>query len=183
MIGMIAGTALAAERLETPLGLMTAVADEEYLLALEFEDRGTRRGDIDRLLARTGCGLRPGSTGPIESIRRELAEYFAGVRSAFETPVSPLGTPFEQSVWQTVRAVPYGETRSYRDLAVTLGRPAATRAVGRANGANPVPIVVPCHRIIGSDGSLCGYGGQMWRKRWLLEHERRTRPAAAPGAS
>jgi AraC family transcriptional regulator of adaptative response/methylated-DNA-[protein]-cysteine methyltransferase len=176
---MFARTALSMERFETPLGTMAAVGDEESLYALEFDDRGGRRGDIERLLARTGRDVRPGSTPVTDSIRRELAEYFAGTRASFETPVSPLGTDFERSVWRTLRGVPYGETRSYKDLAVALGRPTATRAVGRANGANPLPIVVPCHRIIGSDGNLCGYGGQLWRKQWLLEHERRTRIAAA----
>ncbi|MFN2387442.1 MAG: methylated-DNA--[protein]-cysteine S-methyltransferase [Thermoanaerobaculia bacterium] len=176
---MFAGTALAMQPLDTPLGPMTAVADEDWLYALEFSEGGNRRGDVDRLLARTGREMRPGSTGPLESIRAELAEYFAGARTTFETPVSPFGTDFERSVWRTLRDVPYGETRSYRDLAVTLDRPAATRAVGRANGANPLPIVLPCHRIIGSDGSLCGYGGQLCRKQWLLDHERRTRLAAA----
>jgi AraC family transcriptional regulator of adaptative response/methylated-DNA-[protein]-cysteine methyltransferase len=179
MTGMSAGTWLAADRFETPLGLLIAVGDEESVYALEFADPGDRRADIGRLLARTGRALRPGSTGPLASLRRELEEYFAGSRIAFDTPLSPLGTEFERSVWSTLREVPYGDTRSYRDLAAALGRPAATRAVGRANGANPLPIVVPCHRIIGSDGKLCGYGGQLWRKRWLLAHEVRSRAAAA----
>ncbi len=178
---MIAGTALAAQRFETPLGIMTAVADEEALYVLEFADRGDRPGDIDRLLARTGWKVHEGASGPIESIRRELSEYFEGTRTSFETPIAAHGTEFERSVWRSLREVPFGETRSYRDLAVELGRPTATRAVGRANGANPLPIVVPCHRIIGSNGTLCGYGGQLWRKQWLLDHERRASMAAGEG--
>lgn len=178
---MFAGTGLAAQRLETPLGIMTAVGDEEALYVLEFADRGDRPGDIDRLLARTGRRVHEGESGPIESIRRELSEYFEGIRASFETPIAAQGTEFERSVWRSLREVPFGETRSYREVAVGLGRPAATRAVGRANGANPLPIVVPCHRIIGSDGTLCGYGGQLWRKQWLLDHERRTWVGAAGG--
>ena len=178
---MLAGTVLAAQRFETPLGIMTAVGDEEALYVLEFADRGGRRGDIDRLLARTGRKVHEGGSAPIESIRRELFEYFEGTRAWFETPLAAHGTEFERSVWRSLREVPFGETRSYREVAVALGRRASTRAVGRANGANPLPIVVPCHRIIGSDGTLCGYGGQLWRKQWLLDHERQARVGAARG--
>jgi methylated-DNA-[protein]-cysteine S-methyltransferase len=104
-------------------------------------------------------------------VRRQLEEYFAGSRQEFDLPLSPRGTPFERSVWEELRRIPFGETRSYADVARALGKPAATRAVGRANGANPIPIVVPCHRVIGSNGSLTGFGGGLDAKARLLEIE------------
>jgi len=109
---------------------------------------------------------------------RQLAAYFAGRLTVFDLPLRPEGTPFQQQVWRALRDIPYGETRSYAQVAAALGRPAAVRAVGRANGSNPLPIVVPCHRVIGSDGTLTGYGGGLAAKRWLLDLERRNRPPA-----
>jgi AraC family transcriptional regulator of adaptative response/methylated-DNA-[protein]-cysteine methyltransferase len=100
---------------------------------------------------------------------------------SFDIPVVQRGTPFEASVWSALQQVPPGETRSYGELARSLGRPDAARAVARANGANQVAIIVPCHRIIGADGSLTGYGGKIWRKQWLLEHERRAAAAISNG--
>ena len=104
---------------------------------------------------------------------RELDEYFRGERSAFGVKLATAGTAFEATVWQALLAVPFGETRSYQEIANALGNPKAIRAVGRANGLNPIAIIVPCHRVIGSDGSLTGYAGELWRKRWLLDHEAR----------
>jgi methylated-DNA-[protein]-cysteine S-methyltransferase len=108
---------------------------------------------------------------PLPEVRRQLAEYFAGARRAFALPLAPAGTEFERRVWQALAAIPYGETRSYAEVALTIGRPAACRAVGRANGRNPIAIVIPCHRVIGSDGSLTGYGGGLDLKRFLLDLE------------
>lgn len=101
----------------------------------------------------------------------QLAEYFAGERRAFELPLAPSGTPFQLRVWEELRAIPYGETRSYSELAAAVGRPSAVRAVGAANGRNPIAVIVPCHRVIGADGSLTGFGGGLERKRALLELE------------
>jgi len=104
-------------------------------------------------------------------LRRKCRVIFAGNLRHFKTPLAPVGTPFSKSVWAKLREIPVGETRSYAQIARAIDRPTATRAVARANGANPIAIVVPCHRVIGSDGSLTGYGGGLWRKRWLIEHE------------
>lgn len=109
---------------------------------------------------------------------RELDEYFAGTRTAFSLPLQVGGSAFQNAVWTALQAIPYGQTRSYRELAARIGRPAASRAVGAANGANPLPIVIPCHRLIGSDGSLTGFGGGLETKRFLLAHEQRN--ALAP---
>lgn len=103
--------------------------------------------------------------------RQELEEYFAGERTRFTLALNPAGTAFRRQVWEALRAVPYGTTASYRDIAERIGNPKAVRAVGLANGANPIPIVIPCHRVIGADGSLTGYSGGLDRKRWLLRHE------------
>jgi methylated-DNA-[protein]-cysteine S-methyltransferase len=101
----------------------------------------------------------------------QLAEYFAGSRTTFSIPLEPVGTPFQRRVWEALRAIPYGTMLSYSDLARRLGDVRATRAVGAANGRNPIPIIVPCHRVVGANGDLTGFGGGLDRKRWLLEHE------------
>jgi methylated-DNA-[protein]-cysteine S-methyltransferase len=103
---------------------------------------------------------------------RQLRAFFAGELTTFDLPLAPAGTPFQRAVWDALRAIPFGETRSYRDVAVGLGAPSAVRAVGAANGKNPLAIVVPCHRVVGSSGALTGYAGGLARKRWLLAHER-----------
>jgi methylated-DNA-[protein]-cysteine S-methyltransferase len=106
-------------------------------------------------------------------VRRQLAEYFGGDRTAFDVPLAAAGTPFQRAVWQGLREIPYGETASYGELARRIGRPSAVRAVGLANGRNPISVIVPCHRVIGADGTLTGYGGGIERKRLLLELEAR----------
>ena len=126
--------------------------------------------------ARPGGALTPTSTRS----GGQLAEYFAGTRMDFELTLNPAGTPFQLTVWSALREIPYGATASYGKIAAAIGRPDAARAVGWANGQNPIPIIVPCHRVIGADGSLTGYGGGLPAKRWLLAHEagaRRAHPA------
>ena len=151
----------AAVTLTTPIGDLLLVSDGEALLALQFDDerRGdpTPGGDEDPVLARACAQLR---------------EYFAGERTTFDLPLRPSGTPFEQRVWDALRRIPYGETTSYGAIAAALGEPGAARAVGRANGRNPIPVIVPCHRVIGADGSLTGFGGGLACKRALLDLER-----------
>jgi AraC family transcriptional regulator of adaptative response/methylated-DNA-[protein]-cysteine methyltransferase len=120
-----------------------------------------------------------GRNAVIDQIGAELAAYFAGTSCRFEIRLAAHGTGFEREVWQSLRQIPIGVTKSYSGLAGEIGRPSAVRAVARANGANQIAIVVACHRVIGADGSLTGYGGGLWRKKWLLEHERRM--AATPG--
>ncbi|HLX11038.1 MAG TPA: methylated-DNA--[protein]-cysteine S-methyltransferase [Thermoanaerobaculia bacterium] len=117
---------------------------------------------------------------PLPSVRQQLAEYFAGRRRQFTLPLAPHGTAFERGVWEALVAIPYGETRSYAEVAEAIGRPTACRAVGRANGSNPIAVVIPCHRVIGSDGSLTGYGGGLELKRLLLDLE--GGKSTAPGA-
>jgi methylated-DNA-[protein]-cysteine S-methyltransferase len=110
---------------------------------------------------------------PFSTVREQLAEYFAGQRQQFDVPLKLAGTPFQQRVWQELVRIPFGTTISYGQLAERVGNPTASRAVGRANGRNPISIIVPCHRVIGADGKLTGYGGGVDKKEWLLEWERR----------
>ena len=119
--------------------------------------------------------------GALRTARTELEEYLAGDRATFTMALAPEGTAFRQQVWRALCTVPYGTTASYRDIADRIGNPKAVRAVGLANGANPIPIVIPCHRIIGADGSLTGYSGGLDRKRWLLAHEAAHAPLPLAG--
>ncbi|BES70386.1 methylated-DNA--[protein]-cysteine S-methyltransferase [Marinobacter nanhaiticus D15-8W] len=121
-----------------------------------------------------GCDVKPGweqDESQFGEARRQLDAYFAGDLKQFDLPLAPAGTEFQQSVWRALVEIPYGETRSYGELARQLGSPKLNRAVGTANGRNPISIIIPCHRVIGADGSLTGYGGGVERKRWLLAHE------------
>lgn len=148
-------------------------------------------GSVLRVDFAAGATPPPGTRvwdGRNSALRRQLQEYFAGARRQFDLVLCPAGTPFQQAVWRALQAIPYGATCSYGDIARAIGRPKAVRAVGAANGRNPIPIVVPCHRVIGGDGSLTGYGGGLPRKRALLELERQVTarsspaPTAAPAA-
>ncbi|MCB5176152.1 bifunctional transcriptional activator/DNA repair enzyme AdaA [Microvirga lenta] len=162
-------------RILTPLGPMIAMAEERGLSMLEFTDRPALPAEIEELRGRYGYAITPGRNGHLDRIERELEQYFAGTLTVFEVALWLPGTAFQQEVWTALQAVPFGETRSYGELAASLGRPGASRAVGRANGQNRVSIVVPCHRIVGADGSLTGYGGGQPRKDFLLKLERRIR--------
>ncbi len=146
--------------LDTPIGRLRLVSDGSHITAIEFEqcpgDTGSDRQCSDPVLA--DCAT-------------QLTEYFEGQRQRFDLPLAPAGTTFQKAVWQTLRDIPYGELRSYRDIAAALHKPRAVRAVGAANGRNPIPLVVPCHRVIGSDGSLTGFAGGLEMKRTLLELE------------
>ena len=113
----------------------------------------------------------PGKTRPLESIEKELQSYFKGELTLFKTPIHLLGTPFQQKVWRALQQIPPGKTCSYADIAKAIGQPTAFRAVALANGTNQLAIVIPCHRVIKADGDLCGYGGGVARKKWLIEHE------------
>jgi len=144
--------------IETPLGPMRAEADETSVLALEF-DRAEPVGESNKVL---------------ETLRRQLNEYFAGDRTSFNVSLAPEGTDFRKRVWAELQRIPHSETISYEELALRIGKPTATRAVAQANGANPICVLIPCHRVIGSDGTLVGYGGGLWRKKRLLELEGRS---------
>lgn len=153
--------------LDSPLGPIALVASGRVLVGLHFEDDAR----IPSWAVRDDAALEPAL--------RQLAEYFAGTRRTFDLALEPVGTGFRMRVWQALREIPYGATRSYVDVARQLGNPKATRAVGGANHHNPLAIVIPCHRVIGRDGGLTGYGGGLDRKRWLLEHEQATCARAA----
>ncbi len=156
--------------IDTILGQIVIVADDTAIYLLEFEARRGLKEEIEKLRA-MGFIIVPGKTKPIESIAKELTAYFAGTLTHFSTPYRFFGTPFQRDVWRSLASISYGQTKSYREQAADLGRPGAYRAVANANGANQLAIIVPCHRIISSDGSLGGYGGGISTKKWLLEHE------------
>jgi AraC family transcriptional regulator of adaptative response/methylated-DNA-[protein]-cysteine methyltransferase len=162
---------LKASWLDTKLGSMIAIADEEALYLLEFVDRRGLEREIERLRKKTKRAIIPGITVPIRLIKSELAEYFDGVRQEFKTPLFFLGSSFQKAVWEEVERISYGETRSYLDIATHIGKPTAFRAVANANGANQLAIVIPCHRVINTNGELGGYGGGLARKKWLIHHE------------
>ena len=162
---------LKASWLDTPLGPMLAIADEHSLFLLEFVDRRGLEREIERLRIKTKAAIIPGGTKPINSIKMELESYFDGSLKIFKTPLNLMGTPFQKLVWSELCQIPYGDTRSYAQQAKSIEKQTAYRAVANANGANQLAIVIPCHRIINSNGELGGYGGGVARKRWLLDHE------------
>lgn len=165
-------TGLAVDTFGTPIGTMLVASDRDgFVRAVDWDDYEERMRRLARLhYGAVALDRAPGSMSA--AVRDALGRYFAGERDALaEVPVRTGGTAFQREVWGALRAIPPGETRSYGELARTIGRPSAVRAVGLANGANPVGVVVPCHRVIGADGTLTGYGGGIDRKRWLLQHE------------
>jgi AraC family transcriptional regulator of adaptative response/methylated-DNA-[protein]-cysteine methyltransferase len=164
---------LFAQRIDTPLGAMIAVADDEGLRLLEFIDRRATERELSTLRKRLGTNVVPGEHRYLTAMRQQLAEYFSGKKLEFDIPLAPVGSPFQLRAWKILQSIPVGETRSYSWMAKRLGDENARRAVGRANGTNMICIVIPCHRVIRADGTLCGYGGGLWRKKWLLDHERR----------
>ena len=140
----------------SPIGLIEIGGTATGVTSLSFVERC--RADFD-------------SHSMLDQATRQIDEYFDGRRHAFDLPIDLQGTPFQREVWQQLLKVPFGQTVSYQAIANVIGRPRAARAVGAANGRNPISIIVPCHRVVGSDGSLAGYGGGLWRKEWLLRHE------------
>jgi AraC family transcriptional regulator of adaptative response/methylated-DNA-[protein]-cysteine methyltransferase len=158
--------------LPSPLGPLLAAATEEGVCLLEFADRRALPTQIATLRRRFPFPVVPGSHRHLDQLAQEMSAYFAGERPTFEVELVAPGTPFQAAVWDLLRRIPPGETRSYAEIAREVGRPSAVRAVARANGENRLAILIPCHRVIGSDGSPTGYGGGIWRKQWLLAHER-----------
>src|SRR5215469_8943021 len=165
--------------LESPLGPLLAGATDKGIVLLEYTDRRMLEHNLKSMRRRFGCGIVPGQHALLEQLREQLNEYFQGNRRNFTLPLASRGTPFQDKVWQELRRIPYAETISYDELARRIGQPTAQRAVARANGMNSIAILIPCHRVIGKDGSLTGYGGGLWRKRLLLELEHTSR---LPGA-
>jgi AraC family transcriptional regulator, regulatory protein of adaptative response / methylated-DNA-[protein]-cysteine methyltransferase len=179
--------ALVAREIGSPIGPLLAAASTDGVALLEFVDRASLASQAARMQRWFEAPVVPGTNRHLAALERELAQYFAGERTRFDVALAVAGTPFQRAVWEKLLGIPHGATRSYRAIAADLDRPGAQRAVGRANGLNRIAIVIPCHRVVRDDGTLCGYGGGLWRKRWLLAHERgrgaatvtraRTRPA------
>lgn len=153
----------------SPIGHLLITASEQGLTGIAFEQERHPRRPTDRLVPLHEADGPAADT--LSEARLQLERYFAGELTGFTVPLAPSGTPFQRSVWAALGDIPFGDVISYGELARRLGAPAAVRAVGGANGRNPIPIVVPCHRVIGADGSLTGFGGGIERKRWLLRHE------------
>ncbi|WP_199260782.1 methylated-DNA--[protein]-cysteine S-methyltransferase [Paracoccus binzhouensis] len=160
---------LAGAWFDTPLGAMVVVADQKRLHLLEFLERAALPAELRRLAARGR--IAPGRTAVTDRTEAQIAGYFTGERADFDLPLALHGTDFQQRVWRELQRIPAGTTISYAELARRIGRPSAVRAVARANGANQIAVVIPCHRVIGSDGGLTGYGGGLWRKQALIRHE------------
>ena len=165
-------TAIVHSWLRTPLGPMIAVASDAGVALLEFVDRRALERELNDLRRHFGTAIVPGSNEHLERLKTEMKEYFAGSLKDFTVALDLPATPFQRDVWARLREIPFGRTQSYGEMARRVGRPGASRAVGSANGQNRVAIVVPCHRVVRADGSLSGYGGGVWRKQRLIDHER-----------
>lgn len=163
---------LQADWFETPLGTVLAAGGDDCLHLLCFIEKASLVRKMALVQKNLKAWLEPGKSASVESAKRELGEYFGGKRQTFETPLGLHGTVFQKRVWEELRTIPHGNTVAYADLAAAIGKPAAFRAVAQANAQNPVAIIVPCHRIINSDGSLGGYSGGVERKHWLLDFEK-----------
>jgi AraC family transcriptional regulator of adaptative response/methylated-DNA-[protein]-cysteine methyltransferase len=170
---MIMTKTLRYRHIQTPIGPMIAMANDEGLSLLEFADRPALPAELAELEQRYRYTITPGNHLYLDQIEGEIAAYFAGEQTVFETPLFLPATPFQHTIWSMLLDIPFGETRTYGGMARALGKPNSSRAVGGANGQNRIAIVVPCHRIIGADGSLTGYGGGQPRKRFLLDLEHR----------
>jgi AraC family transcriptional regulator of adaptative response/methylated-DNA-[protein]-cysteine methyltransferase len=164
---------LTADWIETPIGQMLAVADSAQLHLLEFFDRKALPAELTRLRTATKSAISFGKSPVIDQVAAELTAYFTGTSASFSTHLARHASGFTATVWDALLSIPPGTTRAYSDIAAAIGAETAYRAVARANGANQIAIIIPCHRVIGADGALTGYAGGLWRKRWLLEHERR----------
>jgi AraC family transcriptional regulator of adaptative response/methylated-DNA-[protein]-cysteine methyltransferase len=157
--------------LETPFGLMKAMATEDALVMLEFTDERRAENQTRSLHRYVAGDVRQGKNGVVRQIESELADYFSSRSTTFHTPIRLLGSAFQESVWRHLQTIGYGHTTTYLQVAEAVATKRATRAVGKANGDNRLAIVVPCHRVIRADGHMCGYGGGIWRKQFLLALE------------
>lgn len=175
--------ALVETTIDTPLGQMVAMGNAHGVVLLEFADRPMMRTQRERVRRLFNSEPAAGEAACFGLLRSELARYFDRSLRTFSVPLLPLGTPFQRAVWRELVRIPYGATASYDALARALGKPGAPRAVGRANGDNRIAIIIPCHRVIGADGDLTGYGGGIWRKQALIELESAPRAvtSASPG--
>lgn len=157
----------------TPLGPILIISDMHQLHLLQFADTPGLDRKIDNLKKGTGAIIETGTSKPIHSVKKELSSYFSEGVMQFKTPIAPNGTPFQRKVWQQLCHIPFGKTQSYQNIATSIANPRSYRAVAQANRSNLIMIIIPCHRVIYSDGSLGGYLGKVERKQWMLEHESR----------
>lgn len=164
-------TIINLKRIETPLGTMVACAVKEGICLLEFADRRMLETSLKSLSQTFAATITRGENKHFEKLEKELEAYFTGTLKNFSIPLAMVGSDFQKSVWRMLQTIPYGKTRSYKQQAIAIGKPDAVRAVANANGMNKIAIVIPCHRVIGSNGSLTGYGGGLPRKKFLLELE------------
>jgi AraC family transcriptional regulator of adaptative response/methylated-DNA-[protein]-cysteine methyltransferase len=160
-------------KIETPLGEMVAGATEEGICLLEFTDRRMLPTEYKDLLKLLNTTMEDGENKHLTILKKQLKEYFDGNRKEFTLPLVTPGTEFQMAVWKELQNIQFGSTRSYQEQAIALNRPDSVRAVANANGMNRISILIPCHRVIGSDGHLTGYGGGLKRKKWLLDHEKK----------
>jgi len=167
---------LLTTQFETPIGQMLAAGNHEGIWLLEYSIEDRLALQKRRLTKQMDVEFTKGDFKYSEQLMEELKEYFAGSRKTFTTPIVMSGTPFQKQVWEQLLTIPYGQTRSYTQQAIQMGSPEAIRAIAHANGENRMAILIPCHRVIGADGNLTGYGGGIWRKRFLLELEKAIQP-------
>ena len=168
---------LTAAWIDTPLGGMVCVTDRDRMHLLEFTERRALPTEMRRLSKAAHGRIGLGRTAMTDRVETQLAAYFAKESCSFDLALAQNGTPFQNLVWAELMRIPMGATVSYSELARRMGRPEATRAIARANGANQIAVVIPCHRVLGADGALTGYGGGLWRKEALLRHEGSRPPA------
>ena len=161
------------KHINTPVGKMRIAASDEGICLFDFQYRKSIDSIMARIESLSGDKFAEGEHPHFNLLEEQIGEYFTGIRKEFDLPLHLLGTPFQKSVWQGLLQIPYGETRSYKQQSIFLGNEKAIRAVAGANGENGIAIIIPCHRVIGENGSLTGYGGGLQRKKWLLDHERK----------
>ncbi len=166
--------ALYLSHTHTPLGKMLMCATDTGICLFDFEYRRSIDSIMKRIETHTGVPFQQGHHPHFDELTLQIDQYLNGTRTEFQLPLHLIGTPFQQQVWQALQQIPYGSTRSYKQQSIFLGNEKAIRAVAGANGYNGIAIIIPCHRVIGEDGSLTGYGGGLQRKKWLLDHERKT---------
>jgi len=164
---------LTVRYIQTPIGEMFAATSEQGICVFDFRYRRMMDHIMKRVQTALGSEVQEGNHQHLQTLTTQISEYFLGTRQSFDVPLHLIGTPFQIKVWQGLREIPYAETRSYKRQSLVLGDEKAIRAVARANGENGLAIIIPCHRVIGENGSLVGYGGGLHRKQWLLEHERK----------
>ncbi len=165
---------ISIKQVDSPLGVLIACAGDDGIYLVEFDEGRALEPELEKLERELNARIQPGDNEHLAKLAEELKGYFAGSLKEFSVPLVLTGTSFQQSVWAKLQEIPYGKTRTYLQQANALGNPAAIRAVAHANGQNKIAILVPCHRVIGSDGQLTGYAGGLWRKRFLLDLEKET---------